>query len=86
VREVREETAYRCEVLREQPVTYWFQRDGQRVRKTVRWFLMRPLERARDHDQEVDEVAWLDPDEARARPRYDSDRRLLALTTLRSST
>lgn len=51
VREVREETGYRCEVLRElQPVTYWFQRDGQRVRKTVRWFLMRPLERVGDHD------------------------------------
>src|SRR3989442_12485421 len=45
LREVREETGYRCEVVRElDTATYWFQRDGQRIRKTVRWFLMRPLE------------------------------------------
>ena len=81
LREVREETGYRCEVVRElEPVTYWFQRDGQRVRKTVRWFLMRPLEKVGDHDHEVDEVAWAEPEEARARLRYDSDRRLLTLT------
>ena len=81
LREVREETGYRCEVVRElEPVTYWFQRDGQRIRKTVRWFLMRPLEKVGDHDHEVDEVAWAEPEEARARLRYDSDRRLLTLT------
>ena len=81
LREVREETGYRCEVVRElEAVTYWFQRDGQRIRKTVRWFLMRPLEKVGDHDHEVDEVAWAEPEEARARLRYDSDRRLLTLT------
>ena len=58
LREVREETGYRCEVVRElEVVTYWFQRDGQRIRKTVRWFLMRPLEKVGDHYHEVDEVA-----------------------------
>lgn len=81
LREVREETGYRCEVVRElEAVTYWFQRSGQRIRKTVRWFLMRPLEKVGDHDHEVDEVAWAEPEEARARLRYDSDRRLLTLT------
>jgi len=80
LREVREETGYRCEVVRDlEPVTYWFQRNGQRIRKTVRWFLMRPVEKVGDHDHEVDEVAWAEPDEARTRLRYDSDRRLLAL-------
>jgi ADP-ribose pyrophosphatase YjhB (NUDIX family) len=78
LREVREETGYRCEVVRElPPVTYWFQRSGQRVRKTVRWFLMRPLEKVGDHDHEVDEVAWAARDEALERLRYDSDRRLI---------
>ena len=78
LRELREETGYRCEVVRElDAVTYWFQRDGRRIKKTVRWFLMRPLEKAGDHDQEVDEVAWLEPDEALRRLRYDSDRRLV---------
>jgi 8-oxo-dGTP pyrophosphatase MutT (NUDIX family) len=80
LREVREETGYRCEVVRElEAVTYWFQRNGQRIRKTVRWFLMRPLEKVGDHDHEVDEVAWAEPDEATTRLRYDSDRRLLTL-------
>jgi 8-oxo-dGTP pyrophosphatase MutT (NUDIX family) len=79
LREVQEETGYRCEVVRELPaVTYWFQREGRRVKKTVRWFLMRPLERVGEHDREVEEVAWVDAREARGRLAYDSDRKLLA--------
>ncbi len=78
LREVREETGYRCEVVRElESVTYWFQRNGQRVKKTVDWFLMRPLERVGEHDHEVDEVAWANREEALGRLRYDSDRRLV---------
>ena len=79
VREVREETGWRCEVVRElTAVTYWFQRSGQRIRKTVRWYLMRPLEKVGEHDHEVDEVLWTDPADARTRLRYDSDLKLLA--------
>ncbi|HEY3067231.1 MAG TPA: NUDIX hydrolase [Methylomirabilota bacterium] len=79
LREVREETGYRCELVRElQVVTYWFQRDGRRIKKTVRWFLMRPLEKVSEHDSEVDEVAWVTRGEAESRLRYESDRRLLA--------
>ena len=80
LREVCEETGYRCEVVRElEAVTYWFQREGQRIKKTVRWFLMRPLEKVGDHDHEVDEVAWAERSDALGRLRYDSDRRLLTL-------
>lgn len=79
LREVREETGYRCEVVRKlESVTYWFQRDGRRVKKTVDWFLMRPVERVGEHDHEVDEIAWADPKDALGRLRYDSDRRLIA--------
>ena len=79
IREVREETGWRCEVVRElTAVTYWFQRNGQRIRKTVRWYLMRPIEKVGEHDHEVDEVLWADPVDARARLRYDSDLKLLA--------
>ncbi|MBM3217993.1 MAG: NUDIX hydrolase [Candidatus Rokubacteria bacterium] len=78
LREVREETGWRCEPVRElEAVTYWFQRGGARIQKTVRWFLMRPVEKEGDHDHEVDEVAWADRDEALNRLRYHSDRRLL---------
>ena len=79
LREVEEETGYRCELVRElTPVTYWFQRDGRRIRKTVRWYVMRPVEKVGEHDHEVDEVLWADRTEAQSRLRYDSDRRLLA--------
>jgi len=79
LREVREETGYRCELERDLgPVTYWFRRDGRQIKKTVRWFLMRPLEKVGDHDHEVDEVLWTNKDDALARLRYDSDRRLVA--------
>ena len=82
LREVREETGYRCELERElPPVTYWFRRDGRQVKKTVRWFLMRPLEKVGDHDHEVDEVLWTDKADALARLRYDSDRRLVGAVT-----
>jgi 8-oxo-dGTP pyrophosphatase MutT (NUDIX family) len=79
LREVCEETGYRCEVTGPLEVfTYWFQRGGQRIKKTVRWFRMRPLAKVGEHDHEVDEVAWALPGEATARLRYDSDRRLVA--------
>lgn len=78
LREVREETGWECEVVGElEPVTYWFQRGGQRIRKTVRWYRMRPLRKAGEHDHEVEEVLWTDPADARARLRYDSDLKLI---------
>ncbi len=78
LREVREETGWRCEVVRQlEEVTYWFQRDGQRIKKSVRWFLMWPIEKVGEHDHEVDEVAWMERTEALGRLRYESDRRLV---------
>ena len=80
LREVREETGWECEVVRElEAVTYWFQRNGRRIRKTVRWYLMRPLQKVGEHDHEVDEVLWTDPSDARSRLRYESDLKLINL-------
>src|SRR5437016_13273830 len=79
LRVVREETGWECEVVRElDAVTDWFQREGRRIRKSVRWYLMRPLQKVGEHDHEVDEVLWAERPDAEARLRYDSDRRLLA--------
>jgi len=79
LREVLEETGYRCELVRQlDSVTYWFQRNGERIKKNVVWYLMRPIEKVVEHDHEVDEVMWADRAEAEARLRYDSDRRLIA--------
>lgn len=78
LREVEEETGYRCRILGELPkAEYWFRHGGQLVKKTVRWFLMEPLEQTGSHDWEVRSVAWLTPEEALARLTYASDRDLV---------
>ncbi|MEW6544725.1 MAG: NUDIX hydrolase [Nitrospirota bacterium] len=82
LREVEEETGWRCRIEAELPKSqYWFQREGQRVKKTVRWFRMAPVEQVGRPDQEVDEVAWLPVSDALARLTYDSDRKLLGNAT-----
>ena len=75
VREVEEETGWRCRIDCELPKSeYWFQREGQRVKKTVCWFRMAPIEETGETDGEVDEVAWAPISEALGRLTYDSDR------------
>jgi len=75
VREVEEETGWRCRIEAELPNSeYWFQRKGQRVKKTVRWFRMAPVELAGETDGEVDEVAWVPVGEALGRLTHDTDR------------
>jgi len=78
LREVLEETGFEAEIVRPLgEVTYWFVRDGKRVKKTVHWFLMRPLRRVKDPDWEVEAVEWVPLEEAEKRLRYPSDRELL---------
>ncbi|MBC7224473.1 MAG: NUDIX hydrolase [Anaerolineae bacterium] len=78
LREVEEETGYRCRIVGELPkAEHWFRRGGQLVKKTVRWFLMEPLEQVGSHDWEIRSVAWLPPEDALERLTYPSDRDLL---------
>lgn len=75
IREVEEETGWRCRIEAELPKSeYWFQRAGQRVKKTVRWFRMAPIKLIGETDGEVDEVAWAPIGEALGHLTYDSDR------------
>ncbi len=79
LREVEEETGWRCRIERELSRSeYWFQQDGRRIHKTVRWYKMTPLERVGEPDREVEEVSWLPIAEAASRLSYESERRLLA--------
>ncbi len=78
LREVREETGYEAKIVRPlPPVTYWFWREGKKVRKTVYWFLMRPVRKVGPPDEEVEEIRWVSPDEALQMLTYSSDRDLL---------
>ena len=87
-REVEEETGWRCLIAAELPRSqYWFHRAGRRVKKTVRWFRMSPLEEVGQPDQEIDETAWVPIQEAKDCLTYQSDRKLLerALTQIKDS-
>jgi 8-oxo-dGTP diphosphatase len=78
VREVQEETGYQCDIVCGLPKsTYWFRHKDHLVHKTVRWFLMRPLQRRADHDFEVEQVVWYSFSEAQQRLTYASDKKLL---------
>ncbi len=78
VREVEEETGYRCRIESELPRSeYWFQRGGLRVKKTVRWFRMAVVEQTGSPDAEVEQAIWLPISEALPRLTYPSDRTLL---------
>lgn len=84
VRETQEETGLEVTVSDAEPaarIEYWFvARDGERVHKRVDFYRMEAVGGdPRDHDDEVEEVAWLDPAEARTRLTYQNER--LALDT-----
>jgi len=80
LREVEEETGYRCAIIKPfENVEYYFQRDGELVKKSVKWFLMKALEKTGTHDaDEILEAAWVAREEAQKRVIYKSDKKLLA--------
>jgi 8-oxo-dGTP diphosphatase len=79
LREVEEETGYRCEIVEPfERVQYYFQRDDQLTKKTVTWFLMKPVQKTGTYDpQEILETEWVTMQEALKRAQYKSDKKLL---------
>ncbi len=82
IREVEEETGLRVDVPVPVPaasVDYWFMaKDGERVHKRVDFYRMEAVGGdPAGHDDEVEEVVLLPPDEARARLTYDNERTVL---------
>jgi 8-oxo-dGTP pyrophosphatase MutT (NUDIX family) len=74
LREVFEETGVRCQLREElEPARYEV---GGRP-KIVRWWRMSPTEETDDHDDEVDEVMWVAPEDAIALLDYEHDRALV---------
>jgi 8-oxo-dGTP diphosphatase len=62
LREVEEETGFRCELLEELGETSY--RDGKGRSKTVRYWRMRPLGGEFMPHEEVDEIRWETPESA----------------------
>ena len=77
LREVREETGFNC-ALREElsPVEYT---DPKGRPKTVRYWRMDALAGEFTPNSEIDELAWLAPDDALERLTYDHDRELVLM-------
>jgi 8-oxo-dGTP pyrophosphatase MutT (NUDIX family) len=76
LREVAEETGFRCELGPELTRTRYRDRFGRT--KVVRYWLMEPVAGEFQPSKEVDELRWLALDEAARLLSYDHDRDLLA--------
>ena len=88
LREVREETGH-SGTIREPlgEVSYWFVWEGERIRKTVHFFLMdHSGEPAGERDQEMEEVRWFPLEEAADLAGFKSEKQILrkAETVVRS--
>jgi 8-oxo-dGTP diphosphatase len=76
LREVREETGWRCELGAELASTEYVDARGRP--KRVRWWRMRPLaDEGFTPNEEVDELRWATPDDARGLLSYARDLQLL---------
>jgi 8-oxo-dGTP diphosphatase len=76
VREIAEETGVRARITGELQSDRY--RDNRGRDKVVRWYLMEVDDPGRfTPNEEVDELRWLSPDEARRLVSYDHDRALL---------
>jgi 8-oxo-dGTP diphosphatase len=76
LREVEEETGLRCELG--EPCGETRYRDAKGRSKLVRYWLMTPVAGEFARNDEVDELVWLTPDDARALLSYERDGALLA--------
>jgi 8-oxo-dGTP pyrophosphatase MutT (NUDIX family) len=80
-REVREETGIDAEPLCELgEARYWYRRDGRTVPKAVSFFLFSYRGgNIADHDEEVEEVRWIDLAEAQLTLSHAAEREMVAL-------
>jgi 8-oxo-dGTP diphosphatase len=75
LREVEEETGYRCEASVELPRVSYLDRKGRR--KLVRYWLMEPIEGEFNAHDEVDELRWVTQAEAGELLTYPHDKELV---------
>lgn len=78
VREVKEETGVDAEIEEAlTPVTYWYAFEGEKRKKTVYYFVMKALGGdIAKHDEEMEKVEWLSPEEVQERLTYSSDKKV----------
>ena len=80
VREVEEETGVKVKIIEKIPekITYFYFFGGERIFKKVVYFLMEYVSGdMKNHDFEMEEVEWVDYNEAKKRLGFESDRKVL---------
>jgi len=78
LREVEEETGILGKIIKPlNPIEYWFVLDGEKIKKTVYYFLMEYVSGdITKHDDEMENVEWLEIDKVEERLTYASDKKV----------
>jgi 8-oxo-dGTP pyrophosphatase MutT (NUDIX family) len=78
IREVEEETGAKGKIIRSlTPIEYWYVFEGEKIKKTVYYFLMEYVGGdITKHDFEMENVEWLAEDEVKDRLTYASDKKV----------
>jgi len=78
VREVKEETGIEARILTPLvPISYWYQFEGEKIKKTVYYFIMEYVSgNFSDRDDEMEDVEWLDIEDVESRLTYTSDKKV----------
>lgn len=76
IREVKEETGADAKIIKPlEPVTYWYVFEKEKIKKTVYYYIMEYVSGdIKDHDWEMENVEWLEPDKVEERLTYKSDK------------
>lgn len=77
LREVKEETGIEGEIEQTlMPVEYWYVFEGEKIKKTVYYFIMKHIGGdTTEHDHEMEEVEWIDYNDVSERLTYSSDKK-----------
>lgn len=78
LREVQEETGIIGKIIEPlSPITFWFDMDGEKHKKTVYYYIMEHLGgNTAEHDWEMEAVEWLPTNQVADRLTYDSDKQV----------
>lgn len=78
IREVQEETGIIGEIEKDvTPITYWYVFNGEKIKKTVYYFLMKHIGGdINNHDFEMEDVEWLPMQKIEERLTYKSDKQV----------